>query len=296
MKGAEICVKTKNWSGLSIRLKDNVFRVLRVKRCWRMSRENSYVSIRDVGKVYPSPHGEVTALEDINLEIHNHEFVSLLGPSGCGKSTLLKCLAGLEKATKGEILIQDQPVVGPPDDMGVVFQRDILLDWRNILDNVLLITEFRRLDRSKYEDKARALLGRFGLQGFENRHPWELSGGMRQRASICRALLDDPELLLMDEPFGALDAMTRDDLNLELARLWQDTQKTVLFITHSIPEAVFLSDRVVVMSRNPGRIDEVLQVDLPRPRHLSVRESPEFGAYVSHLRQRFAQLGIVHGD
>jgi len=261
-----------------------------------MSRENSYVSIRDVGKVYPSPHGEVTALEDINLEIHNHEFVSLLGPSGCGKSTLLKCLAGLEKATKGEILIQDQPVVGPPDDMGVVFQRDILLDWRNILDNVLLITEFRRLDRSKYKDKARALLGRFGLQGFENRHPWELSGGMRQRASICRALLDDPELLLMDEPFGALDAMTRDDLNLELARLWQDTQKTVLFITHSIPEAVFLSDRVVVMSRNPGRIDEVLQVDLPRPRHLSVRETPEFGAYVSHLRQRFAQLGIVHGD
>lgn len=255
-----------------------------------------YVSIRDVGKIYPSPHGEVMALQEINLEIKDHEFVSVLGPSGCGKSTLLKCLAGLEKPSQGIIEVQGQKVEAPPDGMGVVFQRDILLDWRSILDNVLLISEFRKLERDQYIDKARGLLKRFGLEGFENRHPWELSGGMRQRAAICRALLDDPELLLMDEPFGALDAMTRDDLNLELARLWQDTQKTILFITHSIPEAVFLSDRVVVMSRNPGRIDEILDINLPRPRRLSLRETPEFGEYVAHLRNRFAQLGIVKGD
>jgi len=261
-----------------------------------MSKNDCYVSIRHVGKIYPSPHGEVTALQDINLDIKNHEFVSILGPSGCGKSTLLKCIAGLEKASQGTIEIQEQTVSRPPDGMGVVFQRDILLDWRNILDNVMLITEFRRLHREQYLDKAHALLKRFGLEGFENRHPWELSGGMRQRAAICRALLDDPELLLMDEPFGALDAMTRDDLNLELARLWQDTRKTVLFITHSIPEAIFLSDRVVVMSRNPGRIDEIVDIDLPRPRKLSLRETPKFGEYVAHFRHRFAELGIVKED
>ncbi|MCH9851973.1 MAG: ABC transporter ATP-binding protein [Alphaproteobacteria bacterium] len=261
-----------------------------------MAKTDIYVTIDDVGRVYPSPHGEVVALQAINLTLHKQEFLSILGPSGCGKSTLLKCLAGLENPSSGKILIGGKPVLSPPDDMGVVFQSDILLDWRNILDNVLLVTEFRRLKRADYLDKAHALLARFGLSGFENRHPWELSGGMRQRASICRALLDDPELLLMDEPFGALDAMTRDDLNLELARLWQDTKKTIMFITHSIPEAVFLSDRIVVMSRNPGRIEEIIDIDLPRPRHLSLRETPEFGKYVAYLRQHFMQLGILHDD
>lgn len=261
-----------------------------------MNENGAYVTLKNVGKVYSSPRGEVTALHNVNLEIQNHEFVSILGPSGCGKSTLLKCLAGLEETTSGEITVHGKRVTTPPDGMGVVFQRDILLDWRTILDNVLLITEFRKLRRDQYLDKARALLDRFGLDGYADRFPWELSGGMRQRAAICRALLDDPDLLLMDEPFGALDAMTRDDLNLELARLWQDTRKTVLFITHSIPEAVFLSDRVVVMSRNPGQIDEILDINLPRPRHLSIRETPEFGKYVSHLRGRFAQLGIMKED
>jgi NitT/TauT family transport system ATP-binding protein len=177
--------------------------------------------------------------------------------------------------------------------MGVVFQRDVLLDWRTILDNVLITAEFQGIARAGVKDRALQLLDRFGLVGYEERHPWELSGGMRQRAAICRALLCDPELLLMDEPFGALDAMTRDDLNVELARIWQDTRKTVVFVTHSITEAIFLSDRVVMMDRNPGRVVEVIDIDLPRPRPLAVRETPEFGRYASHVRHLFASLGIL---
>ncbi len=258
--------------------------------------QRGYVSIQNVDKVYQSVRGEVVALQDISLDIQEHEFISVLGPSGCGKSTLLKCLAGLQPITDGQILLKGKRVTAPPSDMGIVFQRDILLDWRNILDNVLLITEFRGYKRADYEDKARALLKRFGLGGFEHKHPWELSGGMRQRASICRALLDDPGLMLMDEPFGALDAMTRDDLNLELSRLWYDTRKTVLFITHSIPEAVFLSSRVVIMSRNPGKIDEIIDIDLPHPRPLNIRETPEYGKYVQHIRRHFTKLGVLHEE
>jgi len=261
-----------------------------------MTQGDSYVRIRGLDKTYRSKHEDIEALKAIDLDIGENEFVSVLGPSGCGKSTLLKCLAGLEPITEGEVIVGGAPVRGPPDNMGIVFQRDILLDWRNILDNVLFITEIRGSKRTAHEGKARALLKRFGLEGFEQKHPWELSGGMRQRASICRALLDNPKLLLMDEPFGALDAMTRDDLNLELARLWQDTHKTVLFITHSIPEAVYLSTKVAVMSRNPGKIDEILEIGLPHPRLLSVRETPEFGAYVQHLRGHFSKLGIMHED
>lgn len=261
-----------------------------------MAQSQSYVSIRNLDKIYHSKNVDIEALKDINLEIEEHEFISVLGPSGCGKSSLLKCLAGLEPITSGEVFLDDAPVNGPPDNMGIVFQRDILLDWRNILDNVLFISEIRGAKRSDYEEKAHALLKRFGLEGFEHKHPWELSGGMRQRASICRALLDNPKLLLMDEPFGALDAMTRDDLNLELARLWQETRKTVLFITHSIAEAVFLSTKVAVMSRNPGKIDEILDIDLPHPRTLSMRETPEFGEYVHHLRGHFTKLGILHEE
>lgn len=175
----------------------------------------------------------------------------------------------------------------------MVFQRDVLLDWRTILDNVLLQAEFLGYSKSEYRAKAQQLLARFGLSDFENRHPWELSGGMRQRASICRALLCEPELLLMDEPFGALDAMTRDDLNVELARIWQGTNKTVLFITHSIQEAVFLSDRVVMMSRSPGQIVDIINIELPRPRPLSIRETSPFGEYTHHIRHHFAELGIV---
>ncbi len=254
---------------------------------------DAYVRISHLGKVYPSQRGDVEALVDLNLDIRPGEFVSVLGPSGCGKSTLLKCIAGLEPVTSGNIQINGRPLDGPPDRLGVVFQRDVLLDWRTILNNVLLQAEFLGHKRAAYRDRALQLLQRFGLQGFEDRHPWELSGGMRQRASICRALLCDPELLLMDEPFGALDAMTRDDLNLELTRIWQGTNKTVLFITHSIVEAVFLSDRVAMMSRGPGRFIDVIEIDLPRPRALSVRETQEFGHYTQKIRHHFAELGIL---
>lgn len=253
----------------------------------------SYVSISGVGKSYGSRHGAVQALSGIDIEVRQGEFLSILGPSGCGKSTLLKCIGGLESITSGRLAVRGQALKGPPEKAGMVFQRDVLLDWRTILDNVLITAEFLGLRREDLKPRALALLKRFGLEGYENRHPWELSGGMRQRASICRALLCDPELLLMDEPFGALDAMTRDDLNLELARIWQDTKKTVVFVTHGITEAIFLSDRVVMMDRNPGRVVEILDIDLPRPRQLAVRETPEFGRYVAHIRHLFAGLGIL---
>jgi NitT/TauT family transport system ATP-binding protein len=168
-----------------------------------------------------------------------------------------------------------------------------LLDWRTILDNVLIMAEFQGLDRREQRPRAIALLERFGLAGFLDRHPWELSGGMRQRAAICRALLTEPQLLLMDEPFGALDAMTRDDLNLELTRIWQSSKRTVLFVTHSITEAIFLSDRVVVMSPSPGRVQTVVPIDLPRPRSLSVQGTAEFAAHVSQLRDLFARIGVA---
>jgi NitT/TauT family transport system ATP-binding protein len=253
----------------------------------------AYVRVEGAGKVYPSPRGPVTALEDINFEVGAGEFLSVVGPSGCGKSTLLKCIAGLEPVSGGSIHVRDRPLAGPPEDLGVVFQRDILFDWRTILGNVLITAEFLGLDKHAYRERALQLLQRFGLDGYEHRHPWELSGGMRQRVSICRALLCDPGLLLMDEPFGALDAMTRDDLNVELTRIWQGTNKTVVFITHSIVEAIYLSDRVLMMSRGPGRIVEIVDIELPRPRQLAIRETPEFGRYSGHIRHLFAELGIL---
>jgi NitT/TauT family transport system ATP-binding protein len=252
-----------------------------------------YVSIDRVRKIYASSRGPVTALENISLDIRPHEFVSVVGPSGCGKSTLLKLVGGLEDISSGRLEVAGKALAAPPDRMGMVFQRDVLLDWRTILDNVLLSIEFTRKPSADERARAMALIHRFGLGGFEHRFPWELSGGMRQRASICRALLADPELLLMDEPFGALDAMTRDDLNVELAQIWQDTRKTLLFITHSIVEAVFLSDRVVMMSKAPGMIVDTIAIDLPRPRRLAVRDSAEFAAYVHRIRHHFAELGIV---
>jgi NitT/TauT family transport system ATP-binding protein len=251
------------------------------------------VAIRDGGKTYASKRGDVVALKDVTLTIQDGEFVSLLGPSGCGKSTLLKCVAGLEPLTFGELLVRGEPVGGPPPGLGMVFQRDLLLDWRSILDNVLIMGEFQGLDRREQRPRAIALLERFGLGGFLDRHPWELSGGMRQRAAICRALLTEPQLLLMDEPFGALDAMTRDDLNVELTRIWQSSKRTVLFVTHSIAEAIFLSDRVVVMSPSPGQVRTVVPIDLPRPRALSVQGTAEFAAYVSQLRELFARIGVA---
>jgi NitT/TauT family transport system ATP-binding protein len=253
------------------------------------------VEVRGGGKIYPSRRGEVIALQDVSLNVADGEFISLLGPSGCGKSTLLKCVAGLEELTSGQLFVRGKAVTGPPPGLGMVFQRDLLLDWRTVLDNVLIMAEFQGLDRRAQKPRAVALLERFGLGGFIDRHPWELSGGMRQRAAICRALLTEPQILLMDEPFGALDAMTRDDLNVELTRIWQTAKRTVLFVTHSIAEAVFLSDRVVVMSPSPGRVREVVQIDLPRPRPLAIQGTPEFAAYATHLRGVFAELGVARG-
>jgi NitT/TauT family transport system ATP-binding protein len=251
------------------------------------------VEVRAGGKVYPSRRGEVVALRDVTLTVQDGEFVSLLGPSGCGKSTLLKCVAGLEDLTEGELLVRGVAVDGPSHGLGMVFQRDLLLDWRTVLDNVLIMAEFQGLDRREQTPRAMALLERFGLGGFINHHPWELSGGMRQRAAICRALLTEPLLLLMDEPFGALDAMTRDDLNVELTRIWQTARRTVLFVTHSIVEAIFLSDRVVVMTPGPGQVREIVTIDLPRPRPLAIQATPEFAAYVTHLRGVFEELGVA---
>ena len=249
-----------------------------------------FVEVRGAEKVYRSARGPIRALADITLAIKPGEFVSLLGPSGCGKSTLLRCIAGLEPITGGSVVVAGRNVNGPTDDVGVVFQRDLLLDWRTVLDNVLIAAQFRGHRKADFAGRARSLLSLFGLQGYERRYPWELSGGMRQRVSICRALLPDPKFLLMDEPFGALDEMTRDDLNVELQDRWFSDQKTVLFVTHSISEAVFLSDRVLIMSSNPGRIVDEVTIDLPRKRPLTVRDSPPFVEYTGRIRAAVASI------
>ncbi|MDB5797640.1 MAG: NitT/TauT family transport system ATP-binding protein [Paucimonas sp.] len=252
-----------------------------------------YIRIRNASKVFASERGSVEALRDISLDIEEGQFVIVVGPSGCGKSTLLRCLAGLDRPTAGEIVLKGEKVVKPPLNMGMVFQRDVLLDWRTILENVLFTTDFRGQSRREWQQRAHDLLALFGLGEFHDRYPWELSGGMRMRAAICRALLDGPELLLMDEPFAALDAFTRDDLNLELQKISQKTRATTVFITHNITEAIFLADKVVVMDRRPGRIAMELKIDLPRPRPLSVRETPQFVEYGRQIRQCFENLGIL---
>ena len=218
------------------------------------------VEIDAVAMTYSGRQGLLEALRDISLCVERGEFVSLLGPSGCGKSTLLGLVAGLIVPSSGRVRIEGQVVTRPQTEIGIVFQTPVLLDWRRVLDNVLLQVEARRLPMEPYRQRARDLLARVGLAGFENAFPFELSGGMSQRVSVCRALVHDPPLLLMDEPFGALDALTRDQMMIDLQRLWSGTKKTVLFVTHSIAEAVFLSDRVVVLSPRPGQIDCIVEI------------------------------------
>jgi NitT/TauT family transport system ATP-binding protein len=258
--------------------------------------QSPLIQINGVTKIYPTADGEIHALDRIDLDVKESEFLSVLGPSGCGKSTLMMLISGLIPPSSGDITIAGQLVSKPYTDLGIVFQRDVLLDWRSVLDNVLLQIEIRRLKRANYEPRAQDLLRRVGLGDFTRRYPRELSGGMRQRVSICRALVHDPPLLLMDEPFGALDALTRDQMNLDLLRIWDQSRKTVIFVTHSIPEAVFLSDRVLVMSARPGSISEIIPIDLPRPRHLSVRDMPEFAAYSRRIRQIFQAQGVLVED
>jgi NitT/TauT family transport system ATP-binding protein len=242
------------------------------------------ISAAGIEKVYGGRLGAQVALQPISLQIDEGEFVSILGPSGCGKTTFLKIVAGLIPASAGRVSIAGVPVTEPPDQVGVVFQAPTLLRWRTVLDNVLVPAEARGLPRPQYAPAAHDLIRLVGLDGFADHYPRELSGGMQQRVALSRALLLDPRLLLMDEPFGALDAMTREEMNLELQRIWGERAKTVLFITHSIDEAVFLSDRVVVMTARPGRILDTLVIDLPRPRTIHVRRHPHFVEYVDRLR------------
>ena len=240
---------------------------------------------RGLSKTYAVPGAaEVVALKNLDFAIADGEFVSVVGRSGCGKSTLLKVLAGLLPFTSGSVELNGKPLRGPSPEAAMVFQSPVLLPWRTILENVLLPIEFRKLSRRAYEDSALQLLAMVGLKEFAHRYPYELSGGMQQRAALVRALVQDPRLLLMDEPFGALDAMTREQLNLELMRIWSDSRKTVVFITHSIAEAIFLSDRVIAMTARPGSIADVITIDLPRPRDLSVINTDRFGRHAAHLR------------
>jgi NitT/TauT family transport system ATP-binding protein len=247
------------------------------------------IELRAVEKSY----GEVRSLNPLHLKVREGEFIVIVGPSGCGKSTLLKLIAGLLVPSAGEIILKGKPVTSPPDDVGIVFQTPVLLAWRNVMSNILLQIEMRGLRTASFIERARSLIRTAGLDGFEDKFPWQLSGGMQQRAAICRALVHDPSLLLMDEPFGALDAMTREKMNAELQRIWLETRKTVLLITHSIPEAVFLADRVVVMSQRPGSIEAVYDVALARPRRLSVMAKPEFAEIAEKIRQHFFTDGAV---
>ena len=251
------------------------------------------LSLVDVGMTFSRGEREVQALERVSLDISDGEFLAIVGPSGCGKSTLLKLVAGLRAPTKGRLSIYGKPVAGPRSDVGIVFQSPVLLPWRTLLENVMLPVDVLRLGRREYEAKARSLLALVGLEGFESAYPHELSGGMQQRAAIARALVYDAPLLLMDEPFGALDAMTREQMNLELQRIWSASGKTVLFITHSIAEAVFLADRVVVLSPRPGRVLDILDVTGVRPRSLDDMMLPEFGHLVRRIRTLLGSHGGV---
>jgi len=242
-------------------------------------------------KTYRTQDGEVETLRPLDFEIRAGEFVSVVGPSGCGKSTLMKMVAGLLPTSGGELELAGRAVRGPQTDVGIVFQSALLLPWRRVVDNILLQAEIRKLPMDAARERARGLIEMAGLAGFEQKYPWQLSGGMQQRVAILRALLHDPSVLLMDEPFGALDAMTRERMNLELQRIWLTSKKTVLLITHSIPEAIFLSDRVFVMSERPGRILQVYDIELPRPRPLDVMGSEQFALYARQLRAHFYAQG-----
>jgi NitT/TauT family transport system ATP-binding protein len=242
------------------------------------------IAVRHLSKSYGSGADAVDALHDIDFTVSDGEFMSIVGPSGCGKSTLLKILAGLMPASDGTALLNDVPITGPRKDIGVVFQSPVLFPWRNVLGNVLLPVDVQRLGRERMTGRALELIALVGLSGFERRYPWELSGGMQQRVALVRALIHDPALLLMDEPFGALDALTREAMNVELQRIWLERRKTVVFVTHSTSEAVFLADRVLVMTPRPGRIADLLRIDFPRPRSIDIMTTEAFGAHVRRIR------------
>jgi NitT/TauT family transport system ATP-binding protein len=242
------------------------------------------ISLEGVHKAYLTSSGRTVALQDVDLAIAKDEFVALVGPSGCGKSTLLRIVSALIKPSKGKVALDGNSISAPSRDVGIVFQQAVLLPWRTVLDNVLLPAEILGLDMRKARDRAQQLIDMVHLTGFEKRLPNELSGGMQQRAAICRALIHSPSVLLMDEPFAALDAMTREELGFELMRIWAIEKKTIIFVTHNISEAILLADRVVAMSPRPGRISEIVEIELPRPRTLDMEFTQQFKGYSDRVR------------
>jgi NitT/TauT family transport system ATP-binding protein len=252
------------------------------------------IELVDVGKTYVTRRGEnLEALAKTSLTMQSGEFVTMVGPSGCGKTTLLNIVCGLTSLTSGEVRVKRAQGSAENVEIGIVFQEPTLLLWRTVLRNVLLPIEIRKKPVEQYVARARDLLRTLGLAGFEDAYPHELSGGMQQRAAIARALINDPTLLLMDEPFSALDAFTRDRLNLELLRVWETTKKTVLFVTHNMAEAVFLADRVLVMAPRPGRVVADIPIELPRPRTADLSTSPELVRYIAEIREQMKAFGVV---
>ncbi len=251
------------------------------------------ISLKSVQKTFDAGTVRIDALLDINLDVEKGEFISVVGASGCGKSTLLRLIAGLMNPTAGSIEISGQPIKGPDPEIGIVFQTPVLLPWRSVRRNVELQLDIRKIADREARSRVDDLLKLVGLSGFEEQKPYELSGGMQQRVSICRSLVHNPTLLLMDEPFGALDALTREQLNFELQRIWMQTKKTVLFITHSISEAVMLGDRVVVMTPRPGRIKGIVPVPLPRPRDFASMGLAEFHDTCGKVRQMMNAAGFI---
>ncbi|MEP6971437.1 MAG: ABC transporter ATP-binding protein [Betaproteobacteria bacterium] len=253
----------------------------------------AHIAVRDLRQTFVRAGMVTHALDGLDLDVAQGELVSVVGPSGCGKSTLLRIIAGLLPCTSGEVRLGGAHVAGPQTDLGIVFQSPVLLDWRNVLDNVLIQLELRGLDPQQYRERAMQLLADVGLQGFENRRPRELSGGMRQRVAIVRALIHEPTLLLMDEPFGALDALTREQMRIDLEKLWLVQRHTLVFVTHGIAEAVALADRVVVMTPRPGRIEKIIPIDLTRPRNKAVVASVRFTEYCDEITECFMRNGVI---
>ena len=245
------------------------------------------IVLDEIFKVFHARDGaKVNALKNVSLTVDEREFITIVGPSGCGKSTLLRLVSGLIKPTSGTVTINGSSVKEPRQDTGIVFQTPVLLPWATILDNILFPLKILDQDIETGIEKAHYLLQMVGLKGFEAKYPRELSGGMQQRAAICRSLIHNPNVLLMDEPFGALDALTREEMALEVLRIWTDEPKTILFVTHSITEAVLLADRVLVMSARPGRIAEIIDINLPRPRTFELEAEHEY----QHAAQRIREL------
>ncbi len=249
-----------------------------------------FIRLENVRKVYRAGGEEFLAVSDVTMSVRDGELVSLVGPSGCGKTTVLKILADLHGHDGGVVEIGDpEHPFTPGRDVGMVFQQPLLLKWRDVIGNVLLPAEILGLPMKAARERARDLLRLVGLEGFEDKRPWELSGGMQQRAAIARALVHDPRLVLMDEPFGALDALTRERMNLELLRIWEESGKTILFVTHSIQEAVLMGSHCAVLTSGPARMADFFAIDLPYPRRLDMRQSPEFGVYA---RRIYDLLGV----